>query len=160
MQGKIISLCYIISLFLYLLRVRFGSRVWLKPREKQVPAAPKSLKANVDKPQLKYKAVCRENVHNGIQRKFLLKRFCLQGKIISLCYIISLFLYLLRVRFGSRVWLKPREKQVPAAPKSLKANVDKPQLKYKAVWRENVARESTFNGKYDVLIFCKFVLRK
>ena len=54
-------------------------------------------------------------------------------KIISLCYIISLFLYLLRVRFGSRVRLKPREKQVPAAPKSLKANVDKPQLKYKAV---------------------------
>ena len=51
----------------------------------------------------------------------------------SLCYIIPLFLYLLRVRFGSWVWLKPREKQVPAAPKSLKANVDKPQLKYKAV---------------------------
>ena len=81
-------------------------------------------------------------------------------KIISLCYIISLFLYLLRVRFGSRVWLKPREKQVPAAPKSLKANVDKPQLKHKAVWRENVARESTFNGKHDVLIFCKLCFTK
>ena len=89
MQGKIISLCYIISLFLYLLRVRFGSRVWLKPREKQVPAAPKSLKANVDKPQLKYKAVWRENVHNGIQRKFLLKRFCLRP--LSILYFILHF---------------------------------------------------------------------
>ena len=86
---KIISLCYIISLFLYLLRVRFGNRVWLKPREKQVPAAPKSLKANVDKPQLKYKAVWRENVHNGIQRKFLLKRFCLRP--LSILYFILHF---------------------------------------------------------------------
>ena len=82
------------------------------------------------------------------------------AKIISLCYFISLFLYSLRVRFSSRVRLKPREKQVPAAPKSLKANVDKPLLKYKAVWRENVARESTFNGKHDVLIFLKICYTK
>ena len=63
------------------------------------------------------------------------------AKIIPLCCILSMFLHSLRVRFSSRVTLKPREKQVPAAPKSLKANVDKPPLKYKAVWRENVATE-------------------
>ena len=62
--------------------------------------------------------------------------------------------------FGSQVSLKPREKQVPAAPQSLKANVDKLQLKYKAVWHENVARESTFNGKHNTLIFCKLCFTK
>ena len=36
-------------------------------------------------------------------------------KIICLCCIISLFSYILRVRFGGRVRLKPREKHVPAS---------------------------------------------
>ena len=65
-------------------------------------------------------------------RKISLRYNCLT-RCLSLCYLISLFLYILRVRFGSRVRLKPREKQVPAAPQSLKANVDKLELKYKAV---------------------------
>ena len=54
------------SLFLYILRVRFGSRVRLKTREKQVPAAPQSLKANVDKLELKYKAVLTRKCRTGV----------------------------------------------------------------------------------------------
>ena len=47
-------------------------------------------------------------------------------------HYLTVFLYTTST-FGSQVRLKPREKQVPAAPQSLKANVDKLQLKYKAV---------------------------
>ena len=54
------------SLIFYILRVRFGSRVRLKPRGKQVPEAPQSLKANVDKPQLKYKAVLTRKCRTGV----------------------------------------------------------------------------------------------
>ena len=54
------------SLIFYILRVRFGSRVRLKPRGKQVPVAPQSLKANVDKPQLKYKAVLTRKCRTGV----------------------------------------------------------------------------------------------
>ena len=55
---------------------------------------------------------------------------------------MSLIFYILRVRFGSRVRLKPRGKQVPVAPQSLKANVDKPQLKYKAVFDTKMSHGS------------------
>ena len=74
-------------------------------------------------------------------RKISLRYNCLT-RCLSLRYLMSLFLYILRVRFGSRVRLKPRGKQVPVAPQSLKANVDKPQLKYKAVFDTKMSHGS------------------
>ena len=74
-------------------------------------------------------------------------------------YYLTVFLYTTST-FGSQVRLKPREKQVPAAPQSLKANVDKLELKYKAFDTKMSQGSRRLTENMTPWFFVNFVLRK
>ena len=128
-RAKIISLCDIIALFLFILRVRFGSRVWLRLR--------KSLKVG----QTTTLCPAQDYIFH-IFRNFLclfvagFALDCNQG----LCFHFPRF----TIR-NCQDWMFEKLR-------NLNANADKVELRYKAVGRKNVARESIFKRKHYALI--------
>ena len=126
------SLCYIISLFSYILQVRFGNRVWRKRREKKTVQTSQIIEGWAN--------------HDPLSRTrlyfiYFQTCFCLFGTGFAfdfnqrLCFLFS--------GFAMRNW----QDQMFEIYKISNVNVDKVELKYKAVWRENVARDSKLKGK-------------